>query len=146
QDVFFINPRFAKVYTAKCTNDPFVSCTGTPGNGVSDGVLMASQISLDHTLYASPPVTGDLNGDGAIDIAWPTSDANGSIQIRFMSVCPSANVTVLGQTCSQAFQIIQANTHISVGATKNLTAHNTPRPYIALTANNFDGQVNATTG
>jgi hypothetical protein len=146
QDIFFINPRLAQVWTAKCNNDPAVACTGTPGNAVSDGVLMASQISLDHTLYASPPVTGDLNGDGAIDIAWPTFDANGSIQVRFMSVCPAGGVTIFGQTCTQAFQIMQSTTHISTGGTRNVTSQNTPRPYIALTAGNFDGRVDPTTG
>jgi hypothetical protein len=145
QDIFFIDPDFAQVFSAKCTNDPFAPCTGTAGNAISDGLAAGPRHSVNTPWYASPPVTGDFNGDGIIDVAWSTYDANLNIQVRFMSVCPAANVTVLGKTCTQPFEIIDASTHISTGGTVNQNSAR-PRPYIALTANNFDGSVDATTG
>src|SRR5690606_26654734 len=144
-DVFFIDARFAQVYTAVCNNDPFAPCTNAGGTP-SQGLKLMVQLPLANELYASPPVTGDFNGDGAVDVAWPTFDAAGSIQIRFMSVCPAAVDNVLGHTCTHPFAIVQSNTHISTGGTVNFTSHNTPRPYVALVANNFDGRLNPTTG
>lgn len=146
QDIFFIDQLGAQVYTAKCNNEPSASCTGTKGNSPSDGLKQGPRLTLDHRWFASPPVTGDFNGDGVIDVAWPTYDANANIQIHFMSVCPSANATVLGQTCAQPLQLIQSNTHISTGGKVNFTSRLTPRFFVALTANNFNGSVNRTTG
>jgi hypothetical protein len=146
QDVFVITPTFARIYSAKCTNDPFASCT----DPISDGLAAGPQHSVSTDWWASPPVTGDFNGDGIIDVAWPTyASVNGTVNIlvKFMSVCPAAGATVLGQSCSQPFQIIESTSStINTGGVLNLTKASTPRPYIALTANNFDGSVNATTG
>ena len=146
QDIFLIDADSAQVFSAKCTNDPLASCTGTAGNAISDGLSAGPAHAVDTPWYASPPVTGDFNGDGIMDVAWPTHDSNGNIQVKFMSVCPSANATVLGETCTEPFEIVESTFVINTGGTVNLTPEGTPRPYIALTANNFDGQVDPDTG
>src|SRR5690606_24890986 len=80
-DVFFIDARFAQVYTAVCNNDPFAPCTNAGGTP-SQGLKLMVQLPLANELYASPPVTGDFNGDGAVDVAWPTFDGAGGKQLR----------------------------------------------------------------
>jgi hypothetical protein len=144
QDLLFINGGLAQAFTAKCTNDPFASCTGTAGNAVSDGLVAgpAATIPAAQTPVADA-VVGDFNADGVIDLAWPGAAASGDpITIFFASVCPAADVEVLGQTCSAAFEIIAAPaaTAITTGATLAVVSDQY-LPAIALSADNFDGIV-----
>ncbi len=147
QDIFVIGKGFAQVLSAKCPNDPFASCTGTAGYAISDGLQAGPKTDVtDFSWYASPPVTGDFNGDGIMDVAWPGYDSKDNIQVRLMSVCPSAGATVLGKTCTEPFEIIYWLAHVYNGGKVNPTSSGTPRPFIALTANNFDASVDMTTG
>lgn len=71
QDIFFVNQSFAQVITAKCPGNPFESCTETP----SDGLIAGPQTSIANSENpAGPPVVGDFNGDGALDVAWPSAE------------------------------------------------------------------------
>ncbi len=143
QDIFALGDSQAQVWTAKCTNDPFASCTGTAGNAVSDGMvggptltLAASTNPVDDPLRLA---AGDFNGDGAVDVAWTASGQTG--RVVFASVCPAADVQVLGNTCSAALEIIQvpATSDIDTGLNPTVTD-------FFLEAGNFDGAVVAKTG
>lgn len=140
QDVFVIDMVSARVFTAKCTNDPLADCTGTAGNAISDGMISGPQRTHATAEIPLEPVTvsgaiglveGDLNGDGILDVAWVAGEGQGtSAKIIFVSVCPAANVTVFGQSCSKALEIVAAPEAFDTKLTV---------PAITLAAGNFDG-------
>lgn len=143
QDILVLGDSQAQVWTAKCTNDPFASCTGQAGNAVSDGMvggpvltLAASTNPVDDPLRLA---AGDFNGDGAVDVAWTASGP--TAHVVFASVCPAAGVQILGNTCSAALEIIQipAASDIDTGLDPTVTE-------FFLEAGNFDGAVDAKTG
>lgn len=95
------------------------------------------------------PVTADFNGDGALDLAWPTASGfapltDNSWRVSFASFCPRAGAVVLGQTCTQAFQMVPVSPTIAVGA--GVDPAGTWDPFVALTAGNYAGAINPTTG
>jgi hypothetical protein len=103
-DIFFLNDQFAIVYTAKDPNDP------------AQGLIEVVQLETGAKFTPqSNPVTGDFNGDGALDVAW-VGQSGGDWVVFFASVCPAQGSSVLGQTCSQAFQIIRSTQSIDVGS------------------------------
>jgi hypothetical protein len=95
------------------------------------------------------PVTADFNGDGALDLAWPTASdfaptLDSSWRVSFASFCPRAGAVVLGQTCTQAFQLVPVSHTIAVGAGADPAG--SFDAYAALTAGNYAGALNPTTG
>jgi hypothetical protein len=96
------------------------------------------------------PVTGDFNGDGTLDVAWVGQVGSGQFGIHwvvfFASVCPAQGSSVLGQTCSQAFQIILSTQSIDVGPLLNPEPNNFATNFVVLTAGNYDGAVTVDTG
>lgn len=87
------------------------------------------------------PVTGDFNGDGAIDIAWLGAALNGDVKVHFASVCPAKDKTVLGTTCSQAFEIILSDTTTDTGQTWKLPENSDEfLPEMRLAAGDYDGR------
>jgi hypothetical protein len=113
----------------------------------------------DVSALLSPPVAGDFNGDGAMDIAWLASQPkdNSPISIYLISVCPRPGVEINGNTCQRPFQVIPvssvdyAQQAIDTGARLNW-----PSPgcsgcpdsmnQFALAAGNFDGRFTAMSG
>lgn len=142
QDIIFVNDISAQLYYALCTNDPFSTCTEPVSAGVDIGLRYSPSTTGP---YASPPVTGDFNGDGVYDAAWPAYTNKGEIVVELVSVCPAQGVVIDGHSCSQWTEIISLGS-IDLGADVDLTGKNTPRPYVALAMGNFDGSVNTTTG
>lgn len=143
QDIFVLGDSQAQVWTAKCTNDPFASCTGTAGNAVSDGMVGGPVLTLaastDPVDYPQRLAAGDFNGDGAVDVAWVASGQ--TARAVFASVCPAKDAKVLGNTCGAALEIIQvpATSDIDTGLDPTVTEY-------FLEAGNFDGAVDAKTG
>ncbi len=139
QDIFFINSKNTQVFTAKCPGNPFGSCTEQP----SDGLIAGPKTPLtNEETPAGAPAVGDFNGDGVLDVAWPSSipTVGEPVQISLASVCPAAGAEVLGQTCSEAFEIIISPVKINTGHVYLVVA------IPVVTAGNFDGAVDATTG
>jgi hypothetical protein len=127
-DIIFLNQGSATVLPAQDTND------------ASKGLTFGPSLYLSND-YApqGTPVTGDFNGDGVVDVAWPVT-FNGEWAVAFASVCPAAGVTVLGQTCSQAFQIILSPQTILSPITGTGIQYGGP---LALAAGDYDGVLNA---
>lgn len=103
-DAIMLNQQWAVIHSA---TDP-----NTPSKGLTemDRLALASKYAPANT-----PVTGDFNGDGAVDIAWPAG--NGSEYFAyFLSVCPAAGASVLGQSCTKPFQIVLSSQAIDVGS------------------------------
>ncbi len=142
QDILYVSNNAAQAWTARCTGDPFNTCTGAP----SAGLIAGPALSLTTTgPYAGAPVTGDFNGDGIVDAAWPAYDSSDKIIIEMVSVCPAAGVVVDGTTCSQALQIVPFMT-IDLNASLNLTGKSLSRPTVDIGAGNFDGAIDTDTG
>ena len=133
-DVLFLNDQFAVIFTAANPDNP------------AQGLIEVGQVSTGATLAAHDNiVTGDFNGDGALDVAWPTAILKDGVfptnwTVRFASVCPAANVIVLGQTCARAFQIVLSTQSIAVGARGEAFVFS-----LSLTAGNYNGTL-ATSG
>jgi hypothetical protein len=121
-------------------------------NDPSAGLHQGPVAGFDSTPELTPlgaPVVGDFNGDGVLDVAWPGGNpvTGGALKIYFASVCPAADVEVLGQTCNEAFQILLSPQTIDTGQTLTLdSSNNTLIPQAALAADDFDGEVNSTNG
>ncbi|MEM7024968.1 MAG: VCBS repeat-containing protein, partial [Pseudomonadota bacterium] len=84
------------------------------------------------------PVSGDFNGDGAVDIAWVAADAGETVLIRVVSVCPAEGQVVLGTTCAQGFEIVPWAGTIDTGQTW-VAPSGTVLPGFALAAGDLDG-------
>ena len=123
-DVLLINDQAVIAYTALDPDNP------------SLGLREMGRASIGGSLAPQDdPATGDFNGDGALDVAWPTSTnrQNGpNWAVAFASVCPAAGAVVLGQTCAQAFQIVLSNQTLPFGDPSNDLTR-----YVALTAGNY---------
>ena len=142
QDILYVSNNVAQAWTARCTGDPFNSCTGAP----SAGLIAGSALSLATVgPYAGAPVTGDFNGDGIVDAAWPAYNNSNKIIIEMVSICPAAGAVVSGTTCSEALQIVPLKT-INLNANLNLTGKNLSRPTVDIGAGNFDGATDTDTG
>jgi hypothetical protein len=121
-------------------------------NDPSAGLHQGPMAGFDSTPELTPlgaPVVGDFNGDGVLDVAWPGGNpvTGGALKVYFASVCPAADVEVLGQTCDAAFQILLSSQTIDTGLTLILdSSNNTLIPQAALAADDFDGEVNPTNG
>jgi len=89
-------------------------------------------------------VTGDFNGDGAMDIAWVGAAADGPVKVHFASVCPAKDWVVLGTTCSQGFEIVLSGETIDTSQTWTATSRTFPR--IGLAAGDYDGVLDSSTG
>jgi hypothetical protein len=135
-DLFYLNDQFAIIYTAANPDEP------------SQGVTEVAQLGLGAP-YAprADPVTGDFNGDGALDVAWVGQVGSGPSGVHwvvfFASVCPAQGSSVLGQTCARAFQIILSTQSIDVGP---LMGPDSATHFVVLTAGNYDGAVAGETG
>ena len=136
-DIFYLNDQFAFIYTAANSDDP----SHVPPQGVTE----MAQLGLG-AQYApqADPVTGDFNGDGALDVAWPGVASNGQWAVFFASVCPAAKAVVLGQTCTQAFQILLSPQTIpNLGTPGGIPVATN---FVVLAAGNYDGAVTEDTG
>jgi hypothetical protein len=92
------------------------------------------------------PVSGDFNGDGAIDVAWLGAAFEGEIRAYFASICPAANKKVLDTTCSQPFEIVMwpTTSAIDTGEVwKEPNASNPWFPGLGLAAGDHDGKTAA---
>jgi hypothetical protein len=89
------------------------------------------------------PEVGDFNLDGIMDVVWgagplaPGTPAS-AVYLQFASVCPAAGTTVFGQDnlCMNPLQIVPASEPIAIA----------PTDYVSMTAGNFTGAVDSTTG
>ena len=127
-DIIFLNQGSASVLTAQNPND------------ASQGLAFGPPLVLpDDYAPQGTPVSGDFNGDGVVDVAWPVI-FNELWAVAVASVCPAAGVTVLGQTCSQALQIILSpHTILNLGDPGLAPS----APSLPLAAGDYDGVPNA---
>jgi hypothetical protein len=142
QDILYVSNNAAQAWTARCTGDPFNACTEAPSAGLIAGPVLSLSTNGP---YAGAPVTGDFNGDGIVDAAWPAYDNSDKLIIEMVSVCPAAGAVVSGTSCSQPFQVLPLKT-INLNASLNLTGKNLSRPTVDIGAGNFDGAIDTDTG
>ena len=104
----------------------------------------------------SPPVAGDFDGDGALDVAWLAAQPqdNAKVSIYLLSVCPRAGMVIRGVTCSDAFAVVPSNSmklaakSISTSArlawpNENCSGCSNSSNQFWLAAGNFDGRYTA---
>ena len=127
-DIIFLNQGSARVLTAHNSNE------------ASQGLAFGPPLVLpDDYAPQGTPVIGDFNGDGVVDVAWPVI-LNELWAVAVASVGPAVGVTVLGQTCSQALQIILSpHTILNLGAPGLAPS----APSLPLAAGDYDGVPNA---
>lgn len=118
-------------------------------------ILFRSQLEfpsandVDYTAR-SDLVSGDFNGDGAVDVAWLGAAFEGEIRAYFVSVCPAPRggkpATVLGQQCKQPFEIVMWPTTLAIDTGevwKEPNASNPWFPGLGLAAGDHDGNTAA---
>lgn len=127
-DVILLNDQWAVIHSAADRADP------------SKGLKEMARIALGSKYTPiGLPVTGDFNGDGAVEVAWPGSLGDEQeMYAYFLSVCPTAGFSILGQSCSNPFQILLSNQTIDVGFYIPPSAG----PPAILTAGSFKGIAN----
>ncbi|MBL4660929.1 MAG: VCBS repeat-containing protein [Alcanivoracaceae bacterium] len=104
----------------------------------------------------SPPVAGDFDGDGALDVAWLAAkpEDRAKVSIYLLSVCPRAGMIIRGVTCSRAFAVVPlkstklAAMSISTSARlawpdENCSGCSNSSNQFWLAAGNFDGRYTA---
>lgn len=139
-DVVLVGPFFnasftlMEVYSARDVDDP------------SGGMLFKKSLNLGEVdsprVPRGEPVTGDFNGDGAIDVAWAGAENEGlPLSIYFASICPEVGFKIVSTTCSDVFEIVLSPESILTGI-----------PWFpdifqaALSAGDFDGAASPVTG
>ncbi|MFC3193324.1 FG-GAP repeat protein [Marinicella sediminis] len=97
-DVFQNHGYGYAIHTAVDTSDPTQGLKRTQFQGIPDSMVATT----------TPPVAGDFNGDGAVDIAWLASQAKdqAGLSIYVISVCPRQGMKINGVTCQRPFQTI----------------------------------------
>lgn len=135
-DIVLIGPFFnatftlMEVYSARDVDDP------------SGGMLFKKSLNLGEVdsprVPRAEPVTGDFNGDGAVDVAWLGAEDEGEpLSIYFASICPTAGFEIVNTTCSEAFEIVLSTQVISTGVNWSPLSPDTFQAQ--LTAGDFDG-------
>lgn len=96
------------------------------------------------------PVSGDFNGDGAVDVAWLGAAFEGEIRAYFVSICPvpknGKSAVVLGQQCTP-FKVIPWPMTATIGTgvdwKEEPSTGNPWFPGLGLAAGDHDGKTPA---
>lgn len=118
-DIVVLHNGTMSIYTARSSQNP------------AQGLRLAATANLPSTSSVpSEPVVGDFNGDGALDIAWVSSD--GQWAVNFATVCTASQPPLLGTPCEE-FQIVPVSHTIPLGGIRRAL----------LTSGDYDGLPNS---
>ncbi len=101
-DVFQNHGNGYAIHTAVDVNDPSKGLKRVHFQGIAAGVVAT----------LSPPVAGDFNGDGVLEVAWLAAEPKdrADIFIYLASVCPQAGLTIRGEVCGRPFSVVPLDT------------------------------------